>query len=131
MGIVAVVLAIAQCARSQISQHHLEETLRTLGTGVQHIQDNPPKVEVKIPPAIEPPKHTNVNFVNPFDDPIRPLFPLHKDEKCAVNIGYKNGGKFQVRGTRQGDSVIVINTRVSNVFHDYKNTLKMLGPAGI
>jgi hypothetical protein len=129
-GIVAVILAIAQGARTQISQHHLDETLGKLGAGVQHIQDNPPKVEVKIPPVVQPPKHTNVNFMNPFDDPVRPLFPIHQGEKCAVNIGYKNSGKFKVRASREGGSVLVVTTKLSNAFRDYRDTLKLLGSGG-
>src|SRR5260370_12626414 len=133
VGLVGVGLTVGGTIRNSINQEKLQAQLNQ----IQNNTKQPTIVNVQ-PPAITlptPKEHSHVDFLSPFPpDPSFPLLPFHKDEKPVLNIGYRNGGDFQVRDA-SGEAKIILFSKPLwpvpvHVFSNNRNLLRAINLGG-
>jgi hypothetical protein len=94
---------------------------------------NPPIVNVTVPPFPSKPEHTHATFLEPMEVAGgRPIMPFTENEVVNLSAGYRNSGDYSLRNTLLG---AVIKTAPiaqidKSVFKDYEHEIKLNSQGG-
>jgi hypothetical protein len=108
VGLIGVVLTVGGTIRNSINQGRLQAQIDK----IQRNTEQPPIINVQPSPVILPnaKAHTRVDFLDPFPNTGVPsLLPFRKDAVPSVNVGFRNGGDFQVQEPRPDVKIILVD----------------------